>query len=255
MQVFFNIARTVRDDQKGFIVPGSQFVAHGILKAEPHRDYEPIQRSGFDQSRVPDIGCGPFRRQSLGHFGCADLLVLNVLQRNYSSVGPAHPPHGGYGLNAITADSSHRPLKGRGEDGHMKGLRWSPALLRNPMDASSHRHRRQTPNLCELTPRDDGERDGIGSRMPGRRRRIRHAHGRSINDGAGELAHQDHLLRQRQARVPRNRAESGGPGSVPRWPLEFPPSVARSNSPRRGDRSVRIVTRKRCPLQDGWQLL
>ena len=41
----------------------------------------------------------------------------------------------------------------------------------------------------------------------------------------------------------------------PRWPLQIPPSVARSNSPRRDGRSVRIVTRNRCPLQDGWQPL
>ena len=39
-------------------------------------------------------------------------------------------------------------------------------------------------------------------------------------------------------------------GAAPRWPLQIPPSVARSNSPRRDDRNVRIVTRNRCPLQD-----
>src|ERR1700686_2242143 len=42
---------------------------------------------------------------------------------------------------------------------------------------------------------------------------------------------------------------------IPRWPLEIPPSVARSNSPRRDGRSVRIVTRNRYPLQDDWQPL
>ncbi len=51
------------------------------------------------------------------------------------------------------------------------------------------------------------------------------------------------------------------PGSIrkhdlaPRWPLEIPPSVAGSNSPRRDGRSVRIVTRNGYLLQDGWQPL
>jgi hypothetical protein len=37
----------------------------------------------------------------------------------------------------------------------------------------------------------------------------------------------------------------------PRRPLEIPPSVARSKSPRRNDRSVWIVTLNHHPLQDG----
>ena len=35
---------------------------------------------------------------------------------------------------------------------------------RGGLDASSHRHRRQTPNLCQLAPRHDGGRDAIGAR-------------------------------------------------------------------------------------------
>jgi hypothetical protein len=41
----------------------------------------------------------------------------------------------------------------------------------------------------------------------------------------------------------------------PRWPLQIPPSVAGSNSPRADDRKGWIVTRNGYPLQGGWRLL
>ena len=40
----------------------------------------------------------------------------------------------------------------------------------------------------------------------------------------------------------------------PRWPLQIPPSVAGSNSPRADDRKGWIVTRNGCPWQGGWRL-
>ena len=43
--------------------------------------------------------------------------------------------------------------------------------------------------------------------------------------------------------------------AYPRWPLQIPPSVARSNSPRGNDRNGWIVTRIGWPLQGGWRLL
>ena len=81
--------------------------------------------------------------------------------------------------------------------------------------------------------------------------------------GRQRLAHHVRELQRPQRRNVGNivgqsvehRIRAGGRLALPRWPLQIPPSVAGSNSPRADDRKSWIVTRNGYPWQGGWRLL